>query len=204
VIKERGYRDWSEWQLGRVEWGQYSHVNSPASRIFISASIYTALKTLRIRQHPRKVSSASFKSLSSRSGRSSRTGFGWGTASRLIAEAVLTDSDSALAEEGYKSTRFVDDFRIFVRPDQAPYSILAFFAAQAANDAQLVEQDGRLGWHERKHTVSAAVIPHSAGVRTLWERLNQAVDNFPTFGSCSATRRRGWCFDSCCVPFWLH
>jgi len=30
------------------------------------------------------------------------------------------------------------------------------------------------------------------------------VDNFRTFGSCPATRRRGWWFDSCYGPFWLH
>jgi hypothetical protein len=30
------------------------------------------------------------------------------------------------------------------------------------------------------------------------------VDNFRTFGSCPATKRRGWCFDSCYGPFWPH
>ena len=55
-----------------------------------------------------------------------------GTASRLIAEAVLADTDNALAGEGIEFTRFVDDFCVFVKPDQAPYSILAFFADQLA------------------------------------------------------------------------
>jgi hypothetical protein len=55
-----------------------------------------------------------------------------GTASRLVAEAVLADSDSALADEQIEFSRFVDDFRIFVKEGQAPYSILAFLADQLA------------------------------------------------------------------------
>lgn len=43
-----------------------------------------------------------------------------GAASRIIAEGVLIDVDSMLRREGYKFTRFVDDFRIIVdSPAQA-------------------------------------------------------------------------------------
>jgi hypothetical protein len=49
----------------------------------------------------------------------------------LIAEAVLTDSDNALAEH-VSFTRFVGDFRIFLRPHQSAYATLAFFADQLA------------------------------------------------------------------------
>jgi hypothetical protein len=54
------------------------------------------------------------------------------TASRIIAESVLADSDNALADEQIEFTRFVDDYRIFVKQGQAPYSILAFLADQLA------------------------------------------------------------------------
>jgi len=55
-----------------------------------------------------------------------------GTASRIIAEAILADTDNALADEGFRCSRFVDDFRIFVQPGQNPYTILAFLADQLA------------------------------------------------------------------------
>ncbi|WP_145986951.1 RNA-directed DNA polymerase [Bradyrhizobium vignae] len=54
------------------------------------------------------------------------------SASRIIAESVLADSDNALADEQIEFTRFVDDYRIFVKHGQAPYSILAFLADQLA------------------------------------------------------------------------
>ncbi|WP_316158666.1 MULTISPECIES: RNA-directed DNA polymerase [unclassified Bradyrhizobium] len=51
-----------------------------------------------------------------------------GNASRILAEALLNDTDSALNAEGYNFTRYVDDFRIFVRSDQDPYAALAFLS----------------------------------------------------------------------------
>ena len=50
------------------------------------------------------------------------------SASRIIAEAVLADSDSALRDEGVDFTRFVDDYRIFVKNQQHAYHILSFLA----------------------------------------------------------------------------
>jgi hypothetical protein len=49
-------------------------------------------------------------------------------ASRVIAELSLLDIDRALAAQGYDATRYVDDFRIFVKPGQDPYAALAFLA----------------------------------------------------------------------------
>lgn len=51
-----------------------------------------------------------------------------GNATRLLAELSLVDIDRALSGEGYEFTRYVDDFRIFIRADQDPYNALAFLA----------------------------------------------------------------------------
>lgn len=51
-----------------------------------------------------------------------------GNAARLLAELALVDVDRALLGQGYEFTRYVDDFRIFIRSDQDPYSALAFLA----------------------------------------------------------------------------
>ncbi|MGK9338736.1 RNA-directed DNA polymerase [Sinorhizobium meliloti] len=51
-----------------------------------------------------------------------------GNAARLLAELALLDIDRALAAEGYEFTRYVDDFRIFIRAGQDPYNALAFLA----------------------------------------------------------------------------
>jgi hypothetical protein len=49
-------------------------------------------------------------------------------ASRLLAEVSLHDTDMALIAEGIEHTRFVDDFRLFIRKGQDPYAALAFLA----------------------------------------------------------------------------
>lgn len=53
-----------------------------------------------------------------------------GSAARLLAELALTDTDRALQHDGRLATRFVDDFRIFLRADENPYDVLAFLAEQ--------------------------------------------------------------------------
>jgi hypothetical protein len=53
-----------------------------------------------------------------------------GSASRLLAELALCDTDKALEQEGLVATRFVDDFRIFLEADDNPYDGLAFVAEQ--------------------------------------------------------------------------
>tara|TARA_R110000868_G_scaffold4950_6_gene30785 strand:+ start:790 stop:2340 length:1551 start_codon:yes stop_codon:yes gene_type:complete len=49
-------------------------------------------------------------------------------ASRLLAELLLNDTDRALIAEGYKFTRYVDDYRFFLTAEQEPYALLAFLA----------------------------------------------------------------------------
>jgi len=55
-----------------------------------------------------------------------------GSAARLLAELALSDTDSALEHDGRLATRFVDDFRIFLRADEDAYDALAFIAEQLA------------------------------------------------------------------------
>lgn len=59
------------------------------------------------------------------------------SASRIIAEAILTDVDDALVHEEVAFTRYVDDYRIFIRPDQNPYRIIAFLSEQLAKNEGL-------------------------------------------------------------------
>jgi len=53
-----------------------------------------------------------------------------GSAARLLAELALADTDLALKQDGRLSTRFVDDFRVFLRADEDPYDALALLAEQ--------------------------------------------------------------------------
>jgi hypothetical protein len=53
-----------------------------------------------------------------------------GSGARLLAELALSDTDRALQNDGRLFTRFVDDFRIFLRADENPYDVLAFLAEQ--------------------------------------------------------------------------
>jgi hypothetical protein len=53
-----------------------------------------------------------------------------GSAARLLAELALSDTDKALQHEGHLATRFVDDFRIFLRSNEDPYDVLAMLAEQ--------------------------------------------------------------------------
>ncbi len=51
-----------------------------------------------------------------------------GNASRLLAEILLNDTDRALRAEGYEFTRYVDDFRLYLKPNQDPSAALAFLS----------------------------------------------------------------------------
>ena len=50
-----------------------------------------------------------------------------GPSSRLLAELSLRDSDKSLFDDGVPFTRFVDDYRFFIKNDEA-YDILSFLA----------------------------------------------------------------------------
>ncbi|OYX46155.1 MAG: hypothetical protein B7Y90_16815 [Alphaproteobacteria bacterium 32-64-14] len=53
-----------------------------------------------------------------------------GAAARLLAELSLCDTDRLLEDNGIDSTRYVDDFRLFLRKGQEPYDVLASLAEQ--------------------------------------------------------------------------
>jgi len=55
-----------------------------------------------------------------------------GSAARLLAELSLADIDSASQVEGQIATRFVDDFRIFLRKNESSYDALASLAEHLA------------------------------------------------------------------------
>lgn len=61
----------------------------------------------------------------------SRQSFGipvGGSASRILAEVALNDTDMALASQGYDATRYVDDIMLFIKDGQDPYAALGFLA----------------------------------------------------------------------------
>lgn len=51
-----------------------------------------------------------------------------GSASRLLAELALADTDVALRNYGINCTRFVDDFRLFLTEEHDPYDALGYLA----------------------------------------------------------------------------
>jgi hypothetical protein len=51
-----------------------------------------------------------------------------GAAARLLAELSLRDVDKCLFDEGVPFTRYVDDFRIFLKSEKEVYDTLAFLA----------------------------------------------------------------------------
>jgi hypothetical protein len=55
-----------------------------------------------------------------------------GAAARLLAELALSDIDNALVDQGFVATRFVDDFRIFLGPNESAYDALGFLAEHLA------------------------------------------------------------------------
>lgn len=51
-----------------------------------------------------------------------------GSASRILAELALADTDQALLDRDLLATRFVDDFRVFLKGSQDPYDALGYLA----------------------------------------------------------------------------
>ena len=132
-LKDHTYRDWLEWQANRAKVGDCTDViNTDIAdfyqRIYLHR-IENCLDTATANKGVKRFVEKLIKQVRSKQSHGIPVG---GTASRLIAEAVLADTDNALAGEGIEFTRFVDDYCVFVRPDQTPYSILAFFADQLA------------------------------------------------------------------------
>jgi hypothetical protein len=132
-IKNHTYRDWLEWQSIKVEGAEYSHVICTDiadfyQRIYVHR-IENTLDAATANKGVKRFIEKLIKQIRSKQSYGIPVGC---TASRIIAESVLADSDNALADEQIEFTRFVDDYRIFVKPGQAPYSILAYLADQLA------------------------------------------------------------------------
>lgn len=132
------FHSWLRWQSAKIQNDEYSHVICTDiadfyQRIYLHR-IESCLETATSNKGIKRFIEKYIKSIRSRQSYGIPVG---GTASRLIAEAVLADSDSALVDEGYEFTRFVDDYRIFVKHEQSVYSILAFLADQLATNEGL-------------------------------------------------------------------
>jgi hypothetical protein len=131
--EDHTYRDWLEWQSERVAGDVYTHVICTDiadfyQRIYLHR-IENCLDTATANKGLKRFIEKTIKQVRSKQSYGIPVGC---TASRIIAEAALADSDNALADELVDFTRFVDDFRIFVKPQQKPYSILASLADQLA------------------------------------------------------------------------
>jgi hypothetical protein len=72
-----------------------------------------------------------------------------GTAARILAELALSDTDRALADHGIVSTRFVDDFRIFLPSGNSPYDALGFLAQQLSISEGLSLNSSKTSLHSR-------------------------------------------------------
>lgn len=131
--KSHTYRDWLEWQATKLDKETYATVVCTDiadfyQRIYLHR-IENTLDTATANKGVKRFIEKLIKQVRSKQSYGIPVG---GTASRLIAESILADSDNALADEKIETTRFVDDFRFFLKEGQAPYSVLAFLADQLA------------------------------------------------------------------------
>jgi hypothetical protein len=129
--QNRTYKDWLELQRSVIASNPYSHVIFTDiadfyARIYLHR-IENTLDVATSNKGAKRFIEKVIKSVRSRQSHGIPIGC---SASRLIAEVVLADSDGALREQGFDFTRFVDDFRIFVRHGDDPYAILSFLAEQ--------------------------------------------------------------------------
>jgi len=126
------YADWLQQQQARAllaDEGEYTHVVEADISDFFLRIYHHRLKN-NLAEATDNTNITTFITSFLRNIRARQSfGIPVGTnASRLMAELSLIDIDRALAAEGYQATRYVDDFRIFVRRDQDPYAALAFLA----------------------------------------------------------------------------
>lgn len=73
------------------------------------------------------------------------------SASRLLAEAALNDTDLALIAEGHEFTRYVDDLTILIKRGADPYATLAFLASHLSSNEGLSLNNQKtriLEWHD--------------------------------------------------------
>lgn len=126
------YGNWLLSQFGHVQFapdGQYTHVIEADISDFYQRIYHHRLEN-NLREAAGETTETRLITAFLRDIRA-RQSFGipvGGNASRLLAELALLDIDRALVGQGYEVTRYVDDFRIFIRAGQDPYDALAFLA----------------------------------------------------------------------------
>ncbi|WP_315806768.1 MULTISPECIES: RNA-directed DNA polymerase [unclassified Bradyrhizobium] len=137
-VSDRSYKHWLAWQRKQLKQAQYSHVVATDIADFYQRIYFHRIENILDVATQRKGVKFFIEKLIKRiRGKQSYGIPVGGSASRIIAEATLTDADSALANEEFIFTRFVDDYRIFLTEDQPPYVVLAFLAEQLATNEGL-------------------------------------------------------------------
>lgn len=127
----RSFRDWLTWQKNYAETSNFDYVVFSDiadfyQRIYLHR-IESFLDVATAKKGIKNFIERVIKAIRSRQSYGIPVG---GSASRVLAEAALSDSDAALLDEGIQFTRFVDDFRLYVVSGQVPYQVLSFLAEQ--------------------------------------------------------------------------
>jgi hypothetical protein len=129
--KDKSFRDWLKWQQEFIEALDvkavvFTDIADFYQRIYFHR-IENCLDSATANKGIKRFIEKTIKTIRSKQSYGIPVG---GSASRILAEAVLSDSDAALLSEGIKFTRYVDDFRLFLVGDQEPYQALSFLAEQ--------------------------------------------------------------------------
>lgn len=137
-VSERSYRHWLEEIATKVFSTDYSHVIRTDISDYYSRIYRHRLENIlnSLSGERQVVKKIEHFIADWRSNQSFGVPIG-SSASRLLAEAALNDTDMALISEGYTYTRYVDDFLIFVRNGQDPYAALAFLAKHLSSNEGL-------------------------------------------------------------------
>ena len=136
--ENRSYRDWLQWQFDLLSNEKfdaiiYTDIADYYQRIYLHR-IENILDTATNKRGINNFITQLIKQIRSKQSHGIPVG---GSAARVLAEALLSDTDSALADEGFRFTRYMDDYRIFVHENQSAYEILAFIAEQLATSEGL-------------------------------------------------------------------
>lgn len=129
--KERSFRDWLKWQSDlqtkhKFKSIIFTDIADFYQRIYLHR-IENCLDSATSKKGVKKFIEKTIKAIRSKQSYGIPIG---GSASRIIAEAVLADSDAALLGEGIQFTRYVDDFRMFLVEGQDTYQAISFLAEQ--------------------------------------------------------------------------
>jgi hypothetical protein len=150
---KRKFRDWINYIQGTLWFSEgYSHVVTTDISDFYSRiyrhRLENILSTFTEDEKLPKIIESNLKDWRSRQSFGIPVG---GNASRILAEVALSDTDMALASEGYDSTRYVDDILIFIKKGQDPYAALGFLANHLAINEGLSLNNQKtkiMSWYE--------------------------------------------------------